>query len=275
MKKPIIALAVFGLIVGATQLANADPAADLRAFQRYFKEKFPAVPFDDFANGIYALPVATDLRKAWEQTMESPPYKAELEKGKIFWQENNLASCFKNGGRNIAQHYPYWDKKTNMVRTIVLDINECLKRKGKEPIKDLKQGTTAQVVAYMKSLSRGQRIRLNLSSPGAIEAYEEGKRFYWARRGQLNLSCASCHVDFAGKSIGGNLLSPGLGHGVGFPAHRTKWDGLGTLHRRYAGCNSQVRAAPFKSQSRQYRHLELYETYMQTGLPLTAPSHRF
>jgi hypothetical protein len=26
MKKPIIALAVFGLIVGATQLANADPA---------------------------------------------------------------------------------------------------------------------------------------------------------------------------------------------------------------------------------------------------------
>jgi sulfur-oxidizing protein SoxA len=114
-----------------------------------------------------------------------------------------------------------------MVRTIVLDINECLKRKGKEPIKDLKQGTMAQVVAYMKSLSRGQRIRLNISSPGAIEAYEEGQRFYWARRG------------------------------------------------RYAGCNSQVRAAPFKPQSRQYRHLEFYETYMQTGLPLTAPSQRF
>ncbi len=275
IKKPIIALVVFGLITGTTQLASADSAADLKAFQRYFKEMFPAVPFDDFANGIYALPAANDLRKAWEQAMESPPYKAELEKGKIFWQENNLTSCFKNGGRNIAQHYPYWDKKTNMVRTIVLDINECLKRKGKEPIKDLKQGTMAQVVAYMKSLSRGQRIRLKLSSPEAIEAYEEGKRFYWARRGQLNLSCASCHVDFAGKSIGGNLISPGLGHGVGFPAHRTKWDGLGTLHRRYAGCNSQVRAAPFKPQSRQYRHLEFYETYMQTGLPLTAPSQRF
>ncbi|TDJ62770.1 MAG: sulfur oxidation c-type cytochrome SoxA [Proteobacteria bacterium] len=275
IKKPIIALVVFGLITGTTQLASADSAADLKAFQRYFKEMFPAVPFDDFANGIYALPAANDLRKAWEQAMESPPYKAELEKGKIFWQENNLTSCFKNGGQNIAQHYPYWDKKTNMVRTIVLDINECLKRKGKEPIKDLKQGTMAQVVAYMKSLSRGQRIRLKLSSPEAIEAYEEGKRFYWARRGQLNLSCASCHVDFAGKSIGGNLISPGLGHGVGFPAHRTKWDGLGTLHRRYAGCNSQVRAAPFKPQSRQYRHLEFYETYMQTGLPLTAPSQRF
>ncbi|MFB3044967.1 MAG: sulfur oxidation c-type cytochrome SoxA [Acidiferrobacterales bacterium] len=275
IKKPIIAVIVFGLIAGTTQLANADSAADLKAFQRYFKEMFPTVPFDDFANGIYALPAANDLRKAWEQAMESPPYKAELKKGKIFWQENNLASCFKNGGRNIAQHYPYWDKKTNMVRTIVLDINECLKRKGKEPIKDLKQGTMAQVVAYMKSLSRGQRIRLNISSLEAIEAYEEGKRFYWARRGQLNLSCASCHVDFAGKSIGGNLISPGLGHGVGFPAHRTKWDGLGTLHRRYAGCNSQVRAAPFKPQSRQYRHLEFYETYMQTGLPLTAPSQRF
>ncbi len=73
IKKPIIALAVFGLIAGATQLANADPAADLKAFQRYFKEKFPAVPFDDFANGLYVLPVAKDLRKAWEQAMESPP----------------------------------------------------------------------------------------------------------------------------------------------------------------------------------------------------------
>lgn len=275
MKKPIIALALLGLITGATQLAHADPAADLKVFQRYFRDKFPAVPFDDFSNGVYALPAAKDLRKSWEQTMESPAYKAELEKGRIFWREHNLTSCFKNGGRNIAQHYPYWDKKTKMVRTIVLDINECLKRKGKEPIEDLKQGTMAQVVAYMKSLSRGQRIKLKISSPEAIAAYEEGKRFYWARRGQLNLSCASCHVDFAGKTIGENLISPGLGHGVGFPAHRRKWDGLGTLHRRYAGCNSQVRAAPFKPQSRQYRHLEFYETYMQTGLPLTAPSQRF
>jgi len=70
------------------------------------------------------------------------------------------------------------------------------------------------------------------------------------------------------------VLSPALGHGVGFPTYRSKWGSLGTIHRRYGGCNKQVRAAPLKPQSREYRALELYETYMSTGLPLTAPSQR-
>jgi hypothetical protein len=30
-----------------------------------------------------------------------------------------------------------------------------------------------------------------------------GKKFFYAKRGQLNLSCANCHVDFAGRRIRG------------------------------------------------------------------------
>ena len=133
----------------------------------------------------------------------------------------------------------------------------------------------AEVVAYMKSLSRGERISIDVSSPGARAAYEDGKKYFWARRGQLNFSCAQCHIDNAGKLIGGNILSPALGHGVGFPAYRSKWGELGTLHRRYRGCNKQVRAKPQSAQSEAYRNLEFFEAYMNTGLPLTAPSQRF
>ncbi len=274
MKKMIIAFIAFS-VGGLPLLIQASPESDLKAFRAFYKKRFPKVRFDEFANGLYALPGAKDRRAEWQTIMEFPPYEVELEKGKKFWEKNKLASCFKNGGRNIAQNYPKWNGKK--VITLEGAINTCLKKKGKKPFKgkNLKKGLGVAVTAYMKSLSRGQRVKLDLRAPGMRKEYEYGKKFYWAKRGQLNFSCANCHVDNAGKLIRGNILSAGIGHGVGFPAYRSKWGGLGSIHRRYTGCNKQVRAKPLKPQSREYTAVELYETYMATGLPLTAPSQRF
>jgi sulfur-oxidizing protein SoxA len=274
MKKLIAALTALGVILGLPLAAQADPAADLKAFQGYFMKKFPGIPVAAYQDGLYALPAAKDQRAEWEQLMVFPPYELELEKGEKFWKENNLASCFKNGGKNIAQGYPYWDKEKNEVRTIEEDINNCLKKLGKEPLKDVKKGTMAQAVAYMKSLSNGQKVKVDLSDPGMAAEYEFGKQFFWAKRGQLNFSCADCHVHSAGMRIGGNVLGAGLGHGTGFPVFRSAWGELGTIHRRYDGCNKQVRAKPFKAQGREYKALEVYETYMSTGVPLKVPSQR-
>lgn len=272
--RSLLALTTAALVLIPGLAIPADPVEDVRAFQYFFHKRFPDVPFDDFANGVYALPMATEERSKFEQSMRVTPFDMDLQKGKQFWEQHNLGSCFKNNGRNIAQHYPYWDERTQMVRTVELDINECLQRMGKPPIEDLQKEAMAQVAAYMKSLSRGQRVRIDVSTAGARDAYDEGRRFYWAKRGQLNLSCADCHVVNAGKRYGGQVLSAGLGHIVGYPAYRLKWGGLGTLHWRYATCSVEVGAAPFKAQSRQYRHLEFYETIMQHGLPLAAPSLR-
>ncbi len=274
MNKIVVLLTALGLALGLSFSVQAGPEEDLKAFQGYFKKNFPDVPFDEWSNGLYALPAAADRRAEWEQIEEFPPYELDLAKGKKFWETNNLASCFKNGGKGIAQNYPYWDKKRKEVRTVELDINECLTRQGKKPIKNLKKGTMAQVVSHFRSMSKGNRVKIDLSDPGARVEYTRGRQYFWAKRGQLNFSCANCHVHQAGKFIGGNILSAGLGHGVGFPTYRNKWGGLGTLHRRYGGCNKQVRAKPLKAQSKEYRALELFEAYMNTGLPLTAPSNR-
>ncbi len=274
MKRRLRVLAILLFTAGVSLTVLAGPAEDLAAFQAFFSKKFPDVPLDDFANGPYALPAAKTQREEWAAAMQQPPFASALERGRRFWEANDLASCFKRNGRNIAQHYPYWDERTRMIRTIELDINACLKRKRKPPLRNLKGGTMAEVVAYMKSLSHGQRVKIAVTTPEAEIAYDEGRRFYWARRGQLNLSCANCHVDHAGARYGADILSAGLGHGLGYPAYRPTWGERGTLHRRYAACNKQVGAAAFKPQSRQYRHLEFYETYLQQGLPLTAPSLR-
>ena len=70
------------------------------------------------------------------------------------------------------------------------------------------------------------------------------------------------------------LLGPALGQPTHFPIYRSKWGNMGTLHRRYSGCNKQVRAKPFKNQSDEYRALEYFHTYMSNGIEANGPGAR-
>lgn len=282
MKKILLVLAALGVVCTTPTAAFATPQEDLKAFRNYFKKKFPTVKFDDYAKGLYVLPGSEDLREQWKAYNEFPPYELEMTHGKEVWEKKfangkNMASCFKNKGVGIAQNYPYWDKKTKTIRTLELDINKCLETNGEKALetKGNGGGDLVKVTAHLKALSKGQRVKIDLSDPDAVAAYERGKKYWWTRRGQLNFACYHCHMDIAGKSFGTNQpLSAALGHTVGWPAYRTVWGQLATIHRRYATCNSQVRAKSADFQSTEYRELELYETYLSSGLPLDAPSMR-
>jgi len=286
-KRLWIVCAALAIAAGAAA-AHAAPTDDLKQFREFFKNKFPTVKFDDYADGLYALPGMDDYRAQWEALNEFPPYELGLAEGKKEWQTpfkngKTYAGCFKNGGKNTAQHYPYWSDAGNEVRTVEMDLIDCLKKNGEErafTTADLDKDAKARVqlanlTAAFYQLSQGQRVSIDLSKPGALQAYEEGKKFWWQRRGQLNFACANCHMDLAGRNLGGNQpLSAALGHPIAWPAFRTVWGQLETIHQRYATCNSQVRAKPAKHGSKIYNHLQLYETYLSTGLPLTAPTVR-
>jgi len=273
MKKIITAMTVLGIGFGLVATAHASPQSDLKEFQAAMHKKFPTVKFEEFSNGIYALPEAAERRKEWEGLMDFPPYELDLAKGKKLFNEYSIGKCFKNGGKDIAQGYPYWDNKNKKVVTLIADINTCMVRNGHKPFKKLDGGKIVQIEAYLKNMSRGEKVKLDMSNPGMVAVYEKGKQFFWAKRGQLNFACGDCHVRNAGMHIGGEIISPSLGHGTGAPMFRSK-NGLNTLHKRYKGCNKQVRAKPLKAQSPEYIALEVYETYMDTGLPLVAPSQR-
>jgi len=278
MKRLLLIIMTIAMTAGMVFPIHADPAHDVKVFQDFFKKKFPDVKFDDFGNGVYALD--KQLRSEWEITMEFPPFELQLEEGKKLFKTpfkngKTYASCFKNGGKNIAQNYPYFDVKAGKVKTIELEINECRESNGEKPL-EYSKGQIASISAYIHSMANGKRINVQIPDhPAALAAYEKGKQFYYARRGQLNFSCAHCHTSTAGMMIGGNILSTALGQTSHFPAYRSKWGELGTLHRRYNGCNKQVRAKPFKSQSEEYRNLQYFHTYMSNGIPLNAPGTRF
>ena len=277
MNKLLSIIVALGLALSVPQMASASPQDDLKAFRAYFQKRFPNVPLQEFANGVYAIDPAS--RAQWEAIEDFPPYELDIEEGKRlfntpFKNGKTYASCFPNNGIGIRQNYPYYDKESGKVITLEAAINDCRVKNGEKPLK-WKKGAIAQISAYMAYTSRGNTINIKVpDDPGALAAYNRGKQHFYAKRGQLNMACADCHVYNAGNRIRADILSPALGQVTHFPVYRSKWGELGTLHRRYGGCNKQVRAKPYKAQSDEYRALEYFHTYMSNGLKVNGPGAR-
>lgn len=277
MRKIALTATAVALFVGMPLAAQASPEDDLKSFREHFMKRFPGVSLEEYKNGVYAI--NADARSSWEAIEEFPPYEDELERGEElfntpFANGKTYASCFPNGGKGIRQNYPYFDASSGKVKTLEQEINECRSNNGEKPL-GWKKGDIAAISAYMASTSNGKKLNVKVpNDPKAIEAYNRGKLHFYAKRGQLNLSCANCHQDNAGRMVRADTLSPALGHPTHFPVYRLKWNGLGTMHRRYGGCNKQVRAKPFPAQSDEYRALEYFHTYMSNGISVNAPSSR-
>jgi sulfur-oxidizing protein SoxA len=277
MKKFLTATLVLGLLGTFTVPVLATPQEDLKQFRTYFEKRFPKTPFNDFINGVYSIDAAS--REQWEEIEEFPPYELNLEKGKElfstpFKNGKTYASCFDNNGEGIANRYPFFDAGSGEIITLESAINACRVANGEEPL-GYKKGDIADISAYMHYTSRGNIINVIVpDDPRALAIYEQGKHFFYSKRGQLNMSCADCHVFNSGNKIRADILSPALGQTSHFPVYRSKWGGLGTLHRRYDGCNKQVRAKPYKAQGDEYKALEYFHTYMSNGLEINGPGAR-
>lgn len=254
-----------------------DPAADAKAFRGYFVRKFPNVKLDDFVNGPYSM--NEDMRKQWEEKEQFPPYEFALEAGKEmfatpFRNGKTYADCFANGGIGIRQNYPYFDETEGKVVTLELALNRCRETNGEAPYSYLKD-EMASLTAYMAFTSRGKPMDIKIpNDPRALAAYENGKRYFYTRRGQLNFSCASCHVQSPGERIRAEILAPALGIMNALPIYRSEWNGMGTTSRRLLTCNSQTRAVPLEPQSDEYRDVEYFLSYMSNGLPISGPGAR-
>lgn len=275
MKKMISLTVVAALLGGVATVAQASPDADLKKFRSYFLNRFDGVPLNEFQNGVYAIDAVS--RETWEAIEEFPPYEPFIEEGEEMWNAKfangkSYADCFADGPGQ-RKNFPHWDDAKKQVVTLPLAVNACRSANGEKPLK-YKKGAMASLLAYMAYESRGQKTHVVVPNADAEKAYEKGKHFFYARRGQLNLSCANCHAQNAGMKLRTDVLSPALGHTTGWPVYRAKWGNLGTLHRRFAGCNKQVRAKWFKAQGEEYRDLEYFMTYMSNDIEYNGPSSR-
>lgn len=271
-------ICLFYLLFLAAFSLKAAPLADQQQLRQYYKNLFPWLKLADYAQGVYALdPIA---KQSWQAINEFPPYEPALEQGEllfktVFKNGKSYKDCFANQGIAISQHYPVWDKKNAEVLTLEKAVNDCRVKNGETAL-DYEKGDIAAILAYMAYTSRGKLIEVKIPSddPRALAAYQQGKAYYYQRRGQLNFSCAICHINNAGKRLRAEVLSPLLGHTSGWPTYRLKWGEMGTLQRRIIGCHQQIRAKAPAAQSRELRNLEYFLTFMANGVPVTGPNTR-
>lgn len=241
------------------------------------QKKYADVPVKDYVHG--ALAFSADAKAQYDSMMEFPPFEGEIEKGKALWETpfrngKTYADCLPNGGRRVAGNYPYYDDSRGKVVTFEMAINDCRIANGESPYKHSDMNTMGLLTAYARTLSDGMSMNIVVKGPGAEKAFEAGRKQFFQRRGQLNFSCATCHVDNVGNILRTEYLSMAPGHAVHWPAFRGGDYTLFTLQRRYSVCNQLVRSSPLEIGGEDYNNLEYFHSYLSNGMPLKASVFR-
>jgi len=277
MKKIILALAGIGVMMGAVA-AHAGPEEDRLKVVNFLKNKYPDVKVDDYIYG--ALAFSPDAKSQYDSIMEFPPFETVLENGKKMWETplksgKTYADCLPNGGKMIAGNYPMFDEAKGKVVTFEDAINACRVANGEEAYKYGAKDMDP-LTAYARKLSDGMKMNIQVNGPAAMKAYEDGKKTYYARSGQLNFSCANCHVDNAGVNLRSEILSPGPGQASHWPVFRGKDGGdvATSLQSRYVGCFKQVRHVPDKEGSTRFNNLEYFHSYLSNGMEMKSSVYR-
>lgn len=173
--------------------------------------------------------------------------------------------------KGVKTRYPAYYQPWGKMINLELRINECRKDNQKAKPWKYESKEMMGMASFIGYQSRGMPMAVDIGGQ-ATPFFQKGKEFFYERRGQMDMACAHCHEDNSGNMIRANLLSEGMVNG--FPTYRLKWQGVGTLHRRFKGCNDQVRATPYDRGSDEYVNLELYMSWRSRGLAVETPSVR-
>jgi sulfur-oxidizing protein SoxA len=275
MKTLLIILTATSLAIGAGT-ALASPEQDRQDLINYFTKKYPNIPIENYVYG--ALAYDQDAMDQYKSIMDFPPFLDTIDKGRKMWETpfkngKTYAECLPNGGKNIAGNYPYFDDKANKVVTLEDAINNCRVANGEEPYKLGDAKTIGTLESYMRTLSDGMLMNIKVEGPAATAAYEEGKKLFFRRAGQLNFACASCHIQNAGLHLRSEYISPAIGQAVHWPVFRGG-ENLLTLQDRYKGCFKTVRAVAPPEGSAVMNDMEYWHSYISNGLPMKASVFR-
>lgn len=275
MNKFLTGLLGLGVLLGSVG-ALATPEQDRQAFIKLYTQKYPNIKVDDYVYG--ALAFDNDSRAQYNSIMEFPPYESVIDQGRKMWETSftngkKYAVCFPNESKQIAGNYPKFDESKGKVVTLQDALNACRTANGEEAYKVSDMKTMGTLTAYMRTLSDGMLMNVKIEGPQAMAAYEDGKKTFFSRKGQLNFACASCHVQNAGTRLRSELISPAVGHAVHWPVFRGG-DNLVTLQQRYDGCYKQVRAVPPPQGGEIMNNLEYFHSSLSNGLPMKASVFR-
>jgi len=238
--------------------ARAIPLTELKSGLAYTGEDVRALQADDFAN----------------------PGMLWVERGEKIWNTpagtsaKSCAACHgnaKSSMKGVAARYPAIDAKSGRLFNIEARINAS--RTGQQQAEAFapESEDLLAITAYVNYQSRGAAVGVAIDG-AAREHFERGRAFYYTRRGQMNMSCATCHEQNFGKRLFAETISQGQPND--FPIYRLEWQTMGSLHRRLRACLYGVRAELLPIGSPELLDVELFLAWRAQGLKGEAPGVR-
>ena len=199
-----------------------------------------------------------------------------VDRGRALWNDGPRACAGCHGDaassmRGVAARHPAWSVGARRVVDLEDRINACRVERQRRPAFARESEDLNALTAFVATQSRGMPIAVDVTGP-AQPAFKRARDFYATRRGQMNLACASCHVENAGKRLLAETISEG--HGNGYPAYRLEWQAVGSLQRRLRACLYGIRASLPPEGADVLTELELYLAWRASGLPVEAPGVR-
>lgn len=273
VKKTVI---IIGMVIGALSagLAGMSYAGDGRNKSVAPLDK--TNPLSNLWSGYYYAKPET---RAFQDDDFENPGMLYVEEGATLWDKKapnkkSCATCHKNPAHSMgeaATRYPIYYAPKKRLINLEQRINLCRSKFQKQKPLPYESRALLSLTAFVRHQAKGLPMRVKINGP-AKPFFEKGKAFFYQRRGQLDMACNHCHEANYGKNIRSLLLSQGQSNG--FPTYRMTWQGLGSLHRRFRGCNVQVRSKPFAFGAEEYVNLELYLNWRGSGLEVETPAFR-
>lgn len=238
-----------------------------------------------------ALAQAGDPRRSGYQDMGPPLQKMQdddtanpamlfVQAGAAAWAEKagavgkSCADCHGDAAvtmKGVAARYPAVPPGLDRPVDLEGRINLCRTTRQQATALAAESNDLLALDAYIALQSRGLPIAPP-DDPTLAAVRSAGADLYRRRQGQLNLSCANCHDDNAGRKLAGATIPQA--HPTGYPVYRLEWQALGSLKRRLRNCIVGMRAEPWDYGAGEYLALEAYLMDRARGMPMDAPGVR-
>ena len=242
------------------------------------------------ANAATAQPAADTRRSGFDfmgaatQAMQKDdtvnPGMLWVKDGEALWQKAVGASskacvtCHASAAssmKGVAARYPAFDDALKRPVTLSQRINICRQQHQQaDPLR-----AESQELLSLESYVAIQSRSMPVSPPAdaRLDTFRaQGQQRFLQRMGQLNLSCAQCHDENAGKRLGSSKIPQA--HPMGYPVYRLEWQTMGSLQRRLRNCISGVRAEPYAYGANELVELELYLAARAKGMTMETPAVR-
>jgi sulfur-oxidizing protein SoxA len=203
-----------------------------------------------------------------------------VKDGEALWNReagDNKKSCASCHGLapksmlGVAARYPAIEKETRRPINLQQRINLCQKDHQHAALFAPETQEMLGIESYVGLQSRG--LPITPPRDARLAAYtQKGKVRFEQRIGQLDLSCADCHDNNAGKKLGGATIPEA--HPTAYPLYRLEWQSLGGVERRLRNCMSGVRAEPYAYGAPEFIELELYLAARAAGMKMETPGVR-